>query len=95
MCNDSEGDPWMIDITLMYTQETPYQSGVYGKIGPPMQHKPPVVKKPEPPKDRTNEKSLRELLEEQDIGMFRGVCGITVNCMGGYGVDQFNSQSFS
>lgn len=68
MCNESEGDPWMIDITLMYAQETPYQPGLYGRrVSPSVQHK-PVVKKNEPPKERTNEKSLRELLEEQDIG---------------------------
>ena len=68
MCNESEGDPWMINITLMYAQETPYQPGPYGKIGLPTPQK-PVVKKNEPQKERTNEKSLRELLEEQDIGM--------------------------
>lgn len=70
MCNESEGDPWMINITLMYAQETPYQPELYGKMGVSV-HDKPLVKKSEPLKERANEKSLRELLEEQDIGMSR------------------------
>ena len=73
MCNESEGDPWIIDITLMYAQDLPYQSSYYNKGGatgmPAGSSARGVAKKKDGPREkRGNEKSLRELLEEQDIG---------------------------
>lgn len=73
MCNEKEGDPWVIDITLMYAQDTAYQSNLFGKVGVATVSSKGVVKKNEGVgargKEKNNEKSLRELLEEQDIGM--------------------------
>ena len=71
MCNEKEGDPWMIDIMLMYAQETPYQSGYYargGGVSAAAEPKQAVKKNEVVVRERSNEKSLRDLLEEQDIG---------------------------
>lgn len=54
MCNDAEGEPWRVEITLMYAQQVSYNT----------QPQPTSSEKKEP------EKSLRELLEEQDIGTY-------------------------
>ena len=75
MCNDHEGDPWKVNITLMYTQDSssPFSqpSPSHFRGGAEVVQKSvatgaskggnPVVK-------LKNEKSLRELLEEQDVG---------------------------
>lgn len=69
MCNEKEGNPWMIDIMLMYAQETPSQSGYYARGGVSAAEPKQVVKKNAVVvRERSNEKSLRDLLEEQDIG---------------------------
>ena len=67
MCNEAEGDPWMVEISLMFTQDAtsffqPNSEVVcVSKRG--------VVKSDGSVKLK-NEKSLRELLEEQDIGEY-------------------------
>ena len=64
MCNEKEGEPWVINITLMYAQDTSYQHNYLG-AGSVARRKEGVVSK------GVNERSLRELLEEQDVGKFR------------------------
>ena len=95
MCNEKEGEPYVISITLMYAQETPYhpQAGLYGGVNnkggvvvggaSSSSSSRGVVKKnvAQAVKKTGNEKSLQELLEEQDIGECRGWLGGSKNFM--------------
>ncbi len=71
MCNDREGDPWKVNITLMYTQDSssPFPQSTApssdGKVGVTPKG---GVNSREVVTRQKNEKSLRELLEEQDVG---------------------------
>lgn len=77
MCNESEGDPWIVDITLMYAQDPTYQASYFSRGGAMGMRSSAAdsarggARRKEllPREKRGNEKSLRELLEEQDIGM--------------------------
>jgi len=78
MCNDREGDPWKVNITLMYTQDSsapfpnPSPSHYGGGAGAEVVQKSATMagsgRSGGDPVKHKNEKSLRELLEEQDVG---------------------------
>ena len=70
MCNEKEGDTWIVDITLMYTHETPsYHHTSLGKEAVAAKMRGKHLRKDAIVSKKGNEKSLRELLEEQDIGV--------------------------
>ena len=66
MCNDHEADPWKVNITLMYTQDSTsfVQPSPYNVVGVAKK----AVASSKSQARPKNEKSLRELLEEQDVG---------------------------
>ena len=66
MCNDAEGEPWKMEITLMYAQQVSYAYPQAAAGSVPSEKKEP-------------EKTLRELLEEQDIGMW--MCRYVCHCV--------------